>query len=350
VEEPGEGRIDPRVGVTQVPALRREVHPRRDLDAARAIRHLIADKRPDIVHTNLAKAGALGRREADRAGIPVIVHTFHGHVLEGYFPPIRARVFLWVERRLARRSSALVAVSASVRDDLLAHGIGRPEQWRVIPLGLELDELLATPGPDPASARVLLGLPAEGTVVGIVGRLAPIKDHGTFLAAAARVAAADPGVTFAIVGDGELRPTLETTAREQLGERVRFTGWVEDLPSLYAALDVVALTSRNEGTPVALIEAAAAGKPSVATRVGGVADVVVDGRTGALVSPADPEALAGAILGLVRDPLAARAQGEAARDHVRVRFAAARHHDETAAMYEDLLGRAGLPGPSPGIP
>jgi len=298
---------------------------------------LVRGRRPDVVHTHMAKAGAIGRLAAHRAEVPVIVHTFHGHVLDGYFSRPVARAFIATERRLARWSSALVAVSPAVRDELLDLGIGRTDQWRVIPLGLELDPLLDA-GVDRASARSSLGLPVDGAVVGIVGRLVPIKDHATFIAAAAKVAAEREDVRFAIVGDGELRTDLERTSRAALGDRVVFTGWVHDLPRLYAALDVVALTSRNEGTPVALIEAAAAGRPVVATRVGGVADVVRDGVTGALVDAGDAAGIARELLKVLADAGLARARGDAARAHVRDRFSAERLEDDIVALYEELLG------------
>ncbi len=339
VEAPHEGRIDPGTDVTLVPSLRRPVDPRADARALRAISQLVARRRPDVVHTHLAKAGAVGRLASHRAGVPVVVHTFHGHVLDGYFPGPAARAFLAAERALARRSTALVAISGAIRDELLTIGIGEESRWRVIPLGLELDDLLAL-GPDPKAIRADRGLPVDTPVVGIVGRLAPIKDHDTFLRAAVRIAAARPDVAFAVVGDGELRARLGSRARQLLGDRVRFTGWVDDLPSLYGALEVVALTSRSEGTPAALIEAAAAGRPAVATRVGGVADVVRDGETGALVAPGDDVALAGEILRVLDDPALARGRGEAARAHVRDRFSACRLADDVAALYEELLGRA----------
>jgi glycosyltransferase involved in cell wall biosynthesis len=339
-EGPSEGRIDPGTErVTTIPALRREISPRHDLAAATALDRLVRAWRPDIVHTHLAKAGALGRIAARRRSVPVTVHTFHGHVLDGYFPRPVARAFLAAERGLAKRTTALVAVSDAVRDELLALGIGREEQWHVIPVGLELDGLLGTP-PARTKARRGLGLPTAGKVVGIVGRLVPIKDHETFLRAAARLVREREDVAFVVAGDGEERAVLEARARELLGDRVVFLGWVQDLAALYAALDVVVLTSRNEGTPVSLVEAGAVGRPVVATRVGGVPDVVADGETGTLVPPGDPAATAAAIGRLLDEPALAKAMGEAARASVPSRFSADRLVDDLAALYEHLLARA----------
>jgi glycosyltransferase involved in cell wall biosynthesis len=344
MEGPREGTLaTPEDDLVRLRSLRRPLNPVEDLRALGDLRREIRAGRPDVVHTHTAKAGALGRLAARRARVPVVVHTFHGHVLEAYFSRPVARAFVEAERRLARGTDALIAVSAAVRDELLALGIGDRRRWRVIPLGLELDPLLSEL-PDVAPARAALGLPTDLPVVGIVGRLAPIKDHRTFLRAAARLAGQRPDVHFAVVGDGELRGELEPAFRASLGERVTFTGWVRDLPALYASLDVVALTSRNEGTPVSLIEAAAARRPVVATRVGGVADVVVDGRSGVLVPRGDDAALADAVEEIIGQPGRARAMGEAGRAHVSERFSARVLVDRIADLYEELLAAKRIPG------
>jgi glycosyltransferase involved in cell wall biosynthesis len=344
---PGEGEIPPPPGLpnTHVQELKRELRPAHDVQVLLRLVRLMRARRPDVVHTHMAKAGALGRLAARRTGVPVVIHTFHGHVLEGYFSGWKTRAFLAAERGLARMSDALVAVSPAVRDELLALGIGRPSQWRLIPVGLDLQDLLAQEV-DREKARGALGLPETGPVVGIVGRLVPIKDHVTFLDAAARVARERPDATFVVAGGGELRSDLEVRARHLLGDRCRFLGWVMDLPTLYAALDVVVLTSRNEGTPVALIEAGAAGKPAVATRVGGVADVVQDGKTGLLVPPRDPRAVAAGVSALLDDPGRARAFGEAARREASSRFRIERLADDLAGLYGELLARKSFPSPS----
>jgi len=328
---------DPSQGVEYVRALMRRLSPAHDVRAYRTLRARFGQFRPAIVHTHMAKAGTLGRAAARRAGVPIVVHTFHGHVLEGYFRRPISRLFMSIERALARRSDALVAVSVAVRDELLELGIGRPEQWHVIPVGLELEDLLErTPPAD--RARAALGLPPNGPVVGIVGRLVPIKDHDTFLESARRVVKDRPDVTFVIAGDGE----LESRARAALGERVRFVGWVEDLPLLYASLDVVVLTSRNEGTPVALVEAGAAARPVVATRVGGVPEVVRDGQTGLLAPAGDADTVAGHVLSLLASPQRARELGARGREWVRDRFTASRLAAEIGALYERLLEEADL--------
>ena len=327
-----------------VPALRRETDFRADAQAIGTLTAMMRASRPAIVHTHTTTAGGLGRIAGRRARVPILVHTFHGHVLSGYLSGVQTKALVVAERYLARHTDALVTVSGRVRDQLLELGIGRPGQWHVVPLGLELGALLTGPAPSPAS-RAALGLPAEGPLIGIVGRLAAIKDHQCFLQAAARVAAAHPEAQFVVAGDGGLRSELEVQAKALLGERIHFLGWVTDLPLLYGALDLVVLTSRNEGTPVALIEAGAAGLAAVATDVGGVPDVVRDGQTGFVVPAGDAEAIADRVITLLEQPDRAAAMGTAARDWVRARFAAERLVEDLTALYAHLLASKGLPLP-----
>jgi glycosyltransferase involved in cell wall biosynthesis len=220
-------------------------------------------------------------------------------------------------------------------------GVGGEHQWHVVPVGVDVRRLLGTRLDAPV-ARERLGLPTEGPIVGCVGRLVPVKDHETFFEAARRVLQARPDATFVLAGDGESRDRLQRVATEMLGDRVRFLGWVGDLPSLYAAFDVVALTSKLEGTPVALIEAAAAGKPVVATNVGGVSEVVRHGNTGLLVPPKDPVAVATNVLTLLDDPQGAARMGEEGAEWVRDRFSDQRLADDLTALYDELLARKGV--------
>lgn len=328
---------------TIVPALKRSIDPVSEIRAARSLHRAIRSFAPQIVHTHMAKAGFHGRRAANRAGVPVVIHTFHGHVLEGYFSaPVNAAL-VSLERRLAKRTDALLAVSPLIRDELLDLGIGSPDRWHVMPLGLDLDRLLEVPM-EKTSARAELGLPQDAPIVGIVGRLVPIKDVDTFLDAARLVARERPDVHFVVAGDGELREALEERGRAELGERIHFLGWVMDLAPLYGALDVVVLTSKNEGTPVALIEAAAAGLPAVATHVGGVGDVVRDGTTGFLITPGDAEGVASRVTELIEAPELRRQLGREGRAHVRTRFTQDRLINDMAELYRDLLARKRLDG------
>jgi glycosyltransferase involved in cell wall biosynthesis len=282
----------------------------------------------------MAKAGALGRTAALTVRPrPRTIHTFHGHVLEGYFTPAVQRGFILAERALARTTDVLVAVSTETRDELLDLRIGRPSQYRVIPLGLELDaHYLVDEGRGTLRGR--FGLGTSVPLVGIVGRLVPIKDVRSAIAAVAML----PGVHLAVVGDGELRAELEQQVMDAaLIDRVHFTGWCQDIPAVMSDLDVVLLTSRNEGTPVALIEASACARPVVATDVGGVASVVLDGYTGYLRRAGDVAGLADSLATLLEDRELRRRMGEAGRAHVVSRFGGERLVADMAELYDELL-------------
>jgi len=325
VVEPSEGDLAFAArerGVTPlvIPELSRAIRPVQDLVAFLKLVRLFRRLRPDIVHTHTAKAGALGRLAALFTRVPLLVHTFHGHVLEGYFSPALTRLFLGIERGLARRTDRIITVSPRLRADLLEMGIGRPERVEAVPLGLELARFARRPaGPSPL--RATLGLAVSAPLLGIVGRLVPIKDHATLFEAMVRLEGAARVAHLVVVGDGELRADLERLAQTlQIAPRVHFLGWRHDLETILNALDVVICSSRNEGTPVSLIEAMAAGVPVLSTAVGGVADLVGHGETGWLVPPGDPAALASAIGTLLRDPplrarLAAAGQAVALRRH-----------------------------------
>lgn len=335
-----------RERVLVLPDLGRPIRPAADFRAVVRLARLIRRFRPHIVHTHTAKAGALGRAAALLAGVsaPALVHTFHGHVFRGYFTAARARAFLTVERWLAGRTDRLLAVSPTVRRELLSLGIGRPERMTVMPLGLDLAPFLHA---DVARGRFRaeLGVPEATPLVGIVARLVPIKAHEVFVAGARALAARVRSACFVVVGDGERRSELEALARGAgLTDRIRFVGWRRDLDRVYADLDVVVLTSRNEGSPVALIEAMAAGRAVVATRVGGVPDLVEDRVTGSLVPPDDAGALALAIEALLADPSRRARLGAAARQRVHPAYGAERLLADMDRLYTDVLRVKGAAG------
>jgi glycosyltransferase involved in cell wall biosynthesis len=332
---PEEGALaDEAVPVRPAPLVR-PVRPALDLRALWSVRRTLAAVRPAIVHTHMAKAGAVGRAAARSlgGGRPRTVHTFHGHVLEGYFSPRVQSAFIAAERRLARWTDVLVAVSSEVRDELLDLGIGRTGSFRVIPLGLELDPFLAIDGPS-GVLRSRAGIPAGAPVVGAIGRLVPIKAIDVLIDAMAEV----PDAHLVLVGDGEERGALAARAVDVgVAERVHFTGWFVDVAAALADCDVVALSSRNEGTPVALIEALAAGRPVVATHVGGVAAVVVPGETGLLVPPGDAGALATAIRTLLVDRALAERLATAGRARAAAEFGADRLVRDVRLLYRELV-------------
>jgi glycosyltransferase involved in cell wall biosynthesis len=294
----------------------------------------------------MAKAGALGRlaalayRRTSGAARPVrLIHTYHGHVFEGYFEGWKTRVFLAVERWLGRRTDAVIAISSQVRHDILhTYGIARDDQIALIPLGFNLDRLAAITPADRRQARVDLGIPDDALVVSTVGRLTAIKQHGLFLEMAARLVRSSRRYLFLIVGDGELRGDIEARVNALgLGTHVRFLGWRRDLERIYGATDVFVLTSRNEGTPVALIEAMAAGVAPVSTDVGGVRDVITDEHVGIVVPFGDAAALAEAVTRLSDAPALRRALGGAGRKAVLEKFRLRRLLDDITGLYRRLL-------------
>ncbi len=342
-----EGSMDPlarELGVVPllVPRMRRELGLRDVIAFAHLVRTL-RRFRPDVVHTHAAKAGTLGRLAAivpGRGRPRVIVHTFHGHSLSGYFSSRQAALFLAIERFLARRTSRLVAVSEEVRDDLIRLGVAPPEQIEVIRLGFDLSRF------QPAAAvrakrrdelRAALGIPQQARVVTLIARLVPIKRVDRFLQIAEQLAH-ERDVWFLIAGDGELREELQAIALSaQVAPRVVWAGFQQDVPGICFASDVVVLTSDNEGTPVSLIEAQAAATPVVSTDVGGVPSAVLDGKSGLLAGREDDAGLARAVRSLLDDPVAAARMAQAGRAHARSTFGVERLVDDLDGLYRRLL-------------
>jgi glycosyltransferase involved in cell wall biosynthesis len=331
-----------RVQSAFVPTLQRSVAPAADLRAlVQILRHLLAFK-PHVVHTHTAKAGTLGRLAAFAynrfARTPArTVHTYHGHVLEGYFR--YAGAFTRAERALAKVTDRIVAISPQIAADLQQrYAIGRPEQYVVIPLGFDLAPFAAVDDQARQVARRSLRLNASTPTVAIVGRLTAIKQHGLFLRIAREVRNHEPAAVFLIVGDGECRSDLERTAGELgISDAVRFLGWRRDLAAIYAATDVCVLTSRNEGTPVALIEALAAGVPVVSTDVGGVRDVVCAPELGQLAPDGDVGHLAAHVLDALA-PAAHTAERKAVRRRsVLACYGFDRLSVDIASLYRTLL-------------
>ena len=325
--------IDPRI----LPTLGRAISPLDDLRALTGLALLARSFKPDIVHTHLAKAGALGRIAARIAGVRTVVHTYHGSVFRGYFGQRESAVYLGIERALARITTRIVAITSGQKADLVDLGIAPSSKIVEIPLGLDLDHFRELPAREAALSA--LGLPREGRYVAIVARLVPIKDIPTFLRAFALVTESLPDVRGLVVGDGPERGAVERLAQNLgLERRCRFLGWRADLPNVYAASDVVALTSLNEGSPVSVIEAMASGRAVVATAVGGVPDVVSE-ATGILVPVGDHRGFADAIVSLLRDPDRRAELGRKGREVAVRRFASDRLVADIDRLYIDLLGR-----------
>lgn len=306
-----------------IPEMGRELAPLADAITLIKLWRLMRKWRPHIVHTHTAKAGAVGRIAAWLARAPIVVHTFHGHTFRGYWGTAGSWGTVMAERFLGRLTDKLIAVSDRVRTDLIRFRIAAPDKIVTIPLGIDLAPFAAQ------SQR------NDKRTIGIVGRLVPIKNHALFLQMARQLIADGFNGDFMIVGDGELRPALERAAAD-LNGRLIFTGWRRDLPQVYANLSVVVNASLNEGTPVALIEAMAAGLPVVATAVGGVPDLVRHGETGWLAPSGDVVALANGVRAALREDgtIPRRAQVE-----VLQRFSKEKLVANIEDLYKSLLER-----------
>ena len=332
------------IDVVKIDELGREISPFRDLLATVRLARVIRRERPQILHTHTAKAGAVGRLAALLAGParpPVIVHTFHGHVLRGYFGPVRTRFFLALERWLAAHTTALIAVGPQVRDDLVALGVAPPERFVVVRLGIELEERVRPQDDGRAETRRYLGLPGDRFVVGWVGRMTAVKRTDDVLEAFRLVREQGVDACLCLVGDGPDRERIERRAAE-LGviRDTLFLGYQEDVAPYYAAFDALVLPSANEGTPVSVIEALAAETPVVATRVGGVPDVVREGEEGFLVDAGDTAELAERLTRLAGDAQLRRRLGKSGRERVVKRYAVDRLLDDIDRLYRELLRAA----------
>ncbi len=336
-----------------IPQLKREISFRDDIGAFKKIYNIIKIEQPQIIHTHTAKAGTLGRL----AGILYncfnpftdkrvkLVHTFHGHIFEGYFNKFKTQIFILIERFLALFTSKIITVSDSVKDELIASGICNANKIKVIPLGLELEKFFNIPS-----------MNGNRLNIGIVGRLVPIKNHRLFLEAVAKVIADNPQIKFKfeIIGDGQLRQELEAYSRKlNISSQVNFLGWQKDLVKIYSGLDVVALTSINEGTPVSLIEAMASARAIVATDVGGVKDLMgleieagIKPNTnfkvlerGILVNSQDPDSFSAALIFILQNNKLRKDMGMAGRDFVMNRFTDKRLIKDMENLYFDIVNK-----------
>lgn len=329
------------VRIETLPALHREIGPLRDVQAILRLARLIKQERPTILHTHTAKAGAVGRIAALLAGSarpPIVVHTFHGHVLRGYFNPLTTLGFRTLERWLARVTTALVAVSPEVRDDLVKLRVAPASKFTVVRLGIELDERTGSDEDVRAETRRQLGVAQDAFVVGWVGRMTAVKRTDDVVRALRGLVDRGVDAYLVLVGDGPDRDQLERYAHE-LGivKRCLFVGYQQDVARFYSAIDALLLPSVNEGTPVSVIEALAAQRPAVATRVGGTPDVIRDGVDGFLVEVGDADALSERLAELANDPERRARMGADGRERVLGRYAVERLVDDIDRLYRSLL-------------
>lgn len=285
--------------------MRRLPNLKSDRAAYKKLKQIIQEFQPDIVHTHAAKAGALGRKAAKSCGVPVIIHTYHGHVFHSYFGKYKTKLYKLIERRLAKKSDGIIAISPLQKDELVKqHRICEAEKVKVIQLGFDLGQFQEQLSEKRTTTRTTYQLEDETVAVAIVGRLAPIKNHGLFLEAVEEVLKAGIQARFFIVGDGmEYEKIASTVSRlnETYGNCIEMTSWIKDIAQFNAGMDIICLTSDNEGTPVSLIEAQACNIPVISTDVGGVKDIVLEGETGFVVPKKDVKAFSEKLAFLIKN-------------------------------------------------
>jgi len=330
------------LGVTIIvePALVRRISPLLDLRAVWSLWRIIRAERPDIVHTHTSKAGIVGRLAAWLAGAPVIIHTTHGHVFYGHFSPLLSKVYLIIERIFATFTHRMVALTEGEKQDFLKFSLCPEGKIVKIHSGVKIDKYLNAKV-NRVAFKQELGIHANRLVVGTVGWLWPIKGPMYLLKAMGKVWEGNPECELVYVGKGELEAELRATAAAMgVSDKVNFLGWREDIYNIMPLFDLFALPSLNEGMGRVLVEAMAAGKPLVASEVGGVPDLVTPGATGILVPPGDVEALAAAISEILNDPVKAQKMGDTGRRACR-HYSVAAMLERLVTMYDDTLTAQG---------
>jgi glycosyltransferase involved in cell wall biosynthesis len=338
------------IDYVKVPEMEREINLTRDFKAYKKLKAIIGDYKPEIVHTHAAKSGTLGRLAALACNVPVIVHTFHGHVFHSYFSQLKTKVFLKIERYLANRSTAIIAVSEQQKNELSSiHKICPPEKIKVIPLGFDLSRFRENMDQKRNSFRKTYFLEDDEIAIGIIGRLVPVKNQQLFLRAIKYLQDKSVNKVRAfIIGDGEDLQKLRNMAEQMNLDYVycpeyckksflTFTSWIKNIDVALAGLDIVALTSLNEGTPVSLIEAQAAGKPIVSTRVGGIENVVIENKTALLTEVENEDRFSESLLRIAEDMNLRNAMSVNGWNFVENQFHYRRLVKDMKAFYHDLL-------------
>ena len=333
-----------------IPQMGRAINPANDFFTYQAIKKLIKKFNPDVVHTHAAKPGALGRMAASSVRVPAIVHTYHGHVFHSYFNTVKTKFFINTERYLASKTDAIVVISEQQKKELsINFKIAPPEKFHLIPLGLDLDKFANCQEEKRKAFRTEFSLADDEIAIGIIGRLVAVKNHYLFLKSIKHLLDhSSKKIKAFIIGDGETRNDLENIASEVNIKFTTqqdafhpyplvFTSWRSDVDVINAGLDIVVLTSFNEGTPVSLIEAQAANKPIVSTRVGGISDIVVENDTALLADIADSETFCYHLLQVVEDDDLRKRLGANSRDHVVKRFSYQRLMNDMSSLYFELL-------------
>ena len=338
------------INPTIIPEMRRAIRFGNDYAAYKKIKQIIEEFKPDIVHTHASKAGTLGRMAAFACNVPAVVHTFHGHVFHSYFSKAKTTIFKRIEKKLALKSSAIVAISAIQKEELgTVHKIAPLDKIEVIPLGFDLERFQHDLAEKRAEFRKEYKIENDEIAIGIIGRLVPIKNHQLFLNALRYVLDhTNKKVRAFIIGDGESRDAIINLAKDLniplSRSNVKFeistltlTSWIKNIDNVNAGMDIIALSSLNEGTPVSLIEAQAANNPVVSTNVGGIENVVVQDKTGLLSDIEDLETYSANLLELVENDAKREAMSKEGWKHVKDQYSYKRLVSDVDKLYKDLL-------------
>ena len=326
-----------------IPEMKRSINPLNDLSAYKKIKKIIKEFKPDIVHTHAAKAGAIGRRAAFALNVPVTVHTFHGHVFHSYFGNLKTSLVKKIERDLAKKTSAIIAISEKQKKELVEeYKIVSAEKIHVIPLGFDLGRFQQNTEQKRKDFRTKHNLSDDEIAIGIIGRLVPVKNHSLFIDAIKYVSEkSQKKIKAFIIGDGEERQNIESKIRSLgLEKIIVLTSWEKEVDKVYPGLDIVCLTSFNEGTPVSLIEAQASNKAIVSTNAGGIENIVVPGVTALLSEISDKENFCRNLLKVVSDNRLQKEPGKEGWDHVKEKFHYTRLCSDFSTLYGSLLKQA----------
>lgn len=332
-----------------VPEMKRSINPFQDIFTYLKLRKIIREYKPDIVHTHAAKAGTLGRLAAYHANVPVIVHTFHGHVFHSYFSRWKSKLFILIERYLAKRTSGIIAISDKQKFELSStYKITPAANIRVIPLGFDLSRFQENILEKRKAFREKYFVSDDEIAIGIIGRLVPVKNQALFLRTAALLKNTEKKLRFFLIGDGQDRNSLLYLCKELSLDytyftekpqkaKVTFCSWIHEIDVAISGLDIVTLTSLNEGTPVSLIEAQAGNKPIVSTRVGGIENIVIPNETAFLVDSYDASSFYAKLLLLIEDDSLRKKMSAKGWELVKERFHYTRLVGDTERYYQDLL-------------
>ncbi|MCB0478760.1 MAG: glycosyltransferase [Crocinitomicaceae bacterium] len=326
-----------------IPELKRAINYKEDKKALKKLREIIREFKPDVVHTHASKAGALGRQAAIKENVPVILHTFHGHVFHSYFGKLKTTFYKTVERRLAKKSTRIICISNKQKEEIGSiHKICPPEKIEVIPLGFDLEKFHANKDENRKNVRAKYQLKENEIAIAIIGRLAPVKDHDFFLNVIENLPKESiTKIKVFVVGDGELKSEIEEKTNElnsKFGEkRVIMTSWINNIDEFNAGMDIICLTSKNEGTPVSLIEAQASGTPVISTNVGGVQDIIDEGKTGYIIEKGDLNSYVNKLNEMIQDEKMLENMSQNGWNYVKDKFSYARLCADMEKLYKKLL-------------